>query len=138
MREVFQEATTRAPVLDDEAEETHQAPVRSEREQANWILNQRLEYGWLERPVDEATLQSSYVFTRHRNALQSFLEQGEGYDMRDAFGDSGRIIADFSDVLAELDEFAVRYTSCAHAKARIGAHWERSLRTWSLSAWADV
>lgn len=128
--EIFQEAITRAPVLEEESEEEFAVPVRGEREQANWVLNQLLDYGWLERQVDEATLQSSYAFTRHgrlftqpmvetaggrfrtrhrntrntRNALQSFLDQGEVYDLLDAFEYSERIVADFSDVIAELDE----------------------------------
>ncbi len=80
--------------------------------------------------MDEATLQSTYAFsrigrlftqpmvetaegryrTRHRNtrntrnALQSFVERGDVYDLLDAFEYSERIISDFSDVIAELDE----------------------------------
>ncbi len=128
--EVFQEAIARAPVLDEEADDEFATPVRAEREQANWVLNLLLEYGWLERQVDEATLHSTYAFSRHgrlftqpmvetaggrfrtrhrntrntRNALQSFLDQGEVYDLLDAFEYSERIISDFSDVIAELDE----------------------------------
>lgn len=130
--EVFREAITRAPVLEEESAEQEEfsAPVRNEREQANWILNLLLEHGWVERQVDEATLQSSYAFsrigrlfaqpfvetssgrfrTRHRNtrntrnALNSFLENGEVYDLLDAFEYSERIISDFSDVISELDE----------------------------------
>ncbi len=127
--EVFQEAVTRTPVL-DEGEDEFGAPVRSEREQAGWVLNILQEHGWVERQVDEATLQSSYGFTRigrlftqpmveaaggrfrtrhrntrnTRNALQSFLDKGEVYDLLDAFEYSERIISDFSDVIAELDE----------------------------------
>ena len=127
--EVFQQAITRTPAL-DEGEDEYQVPARGEREQANWVFNQLLEHGWLERQVDQATLQSTYAFsrigrlftqpmvetaggrfrTRHRNtrntrnALQSFLEQGEVYDLLDAFEYSERIISDFSDVIAELDE----------------------------------
>ncbi len=127
--EAFTEAITRTPVLDEE-EEDFSAPARGEREQANWILNLLLEHGWVERHADEATLQSSYAFsrvgrlftqpmvetagggfrTRHRNtrntrnALQSFLERGEAYDLLDAYEYSERIISDFSDVIAELDE----------------------------------
>ncbi len=126
--EAFQEAITRTPVLDED-EEDFATPVRTEREQANWILNLLLEHAWLERHADEATLQSSYAFsrvgrlftqpmvetaggfrTRHRNtrntrnALQSFLERGEVYDLLDAYEYSERIISDFSDVIAELDE----------------------------------
>lgn len=128
--EIFQEAVTRAPLLDEAEGEEAGAPVRNEREQANWVLNLLLEHGWLEKQVDEATLQSSYAFsrlgrlftqpmvetaagrfrTRHRNtrntrnALQSFLDGGEVYDLLDAFEYSERIIADFTDVIAELDE----------------------------------
>ncbi len=64
MLEVFQEAITRAPVMEEGVEEEFAAPVRNEREQANWILNQLLEHGWLECLVDEASLQSSYAFSR--------------------------------------------------------------------------
>lgn len=128
--EVFQEAIARAPMLDDDVDEAYALPARGEREQANWVLNQLLDYGWLERQVDEATLHSSYAFTRYgrlftqpmveagggrfrtrhrntrntRNALQSFLDKGEVYDLLDAFEHSERIIADFSDVIAELDD----------------------------------
>jgi len=137
--EYFQEAITRAPLFDEELDEALEgkggqdsnAPAtRNEREQANWILNSLLEHGWLERQVDDATLQSSYAFsrvgrlftqpmvetasgrfrTRHRNtrntrnALQSFLERGEVYDLLDAYEYSERIVSDFSDVIAELDE----------------------------------
>ena len=128
--EVFQQAITRAPLMQEAEEEEFSAPVRSEREQANWILNLVLEHGWLECLVDEASLQSSYAFsrigrlftqpmleiaggrfrTRHRNtrntrnALQSFVEKGEVYDLLDAFEYSERIISDFSDVIAELDD----------------------------------
>lgn len=127
--EVFQEAITRTPMLEGSDDE-FAAPAKNEREQAHWILNQLLDYGWLERQVDEATLQSSFAFTRHgrlftqpmveaaggrfrtrhrntrntRNALQSFLDKGEVYDLLDAFEHSERIISDFSDVIAELDE----------------------------------
>jgi len=128
--ETFQEAITRAPVLDEDDESDFSAPSRSEREQANWIRNTLLENGWLEKHADEATLQSTYAFsrlgrlftqpmveadgtgfrTRHRNtrntrnALQSFLERGDVYDLLDAYEASARIISDFSDVIAELDE----------------------------------
>jgi len=127
--ELFQEVITRTPVLDDEVGDFSPA-VRNEREQANWVLNQLLEYGWLEKQMDEATLSSNYAFsrtgrlftqpmlessgsrfrTRHRNtrntrnALQSFIDNGEVYDLLDAFECSERIISDFTDVIAELDE----------------------------------
>jgi hypothetical protein len=98
--EVFQEAITRTPVLDEDEDE-HAQPVRAEREQANWMLNLLLDHGWLERHVDEISLSSTYSFsrigrlftqpmhelaggrfrTRHRNtrntcsALRSFLDR---------------------------------------------------------------
>jgi len=128
--ETFQEALVRAPVLDEDDENEFSAPSKNEREQANWIRNTLLEHGWLEKHADEATLQSTYAFsragrlftqpmmevdgsgfrTRHRNtrntrnALQSFLDRGDVYDLLDAYEASARIISDFSDVIAELDE----------------------------------
>ncbi len=127
---LFQETVTRSPVFDVDNDDDANVPVRNDREQANWILNALLEYGWLEKQVDEATLQSSYAFTRigrlftqsivetngaayrtrHRNtrnvrnALKMFVEQGDVYDLLDAFEFSERIISDFSDTIAELDE----------------------------------
>ncbi len=127
---LFQETVTRSPVFDVDNDDDTNVPVRNDREQANWILNALLEYGWLEKQVDEATLQSSYAFTRigrlftqsivetngaayrtrHRNtrnvrnALKMFVEQGDVYDLLDAFEFSERIISDFSDTIAELDE----------------------------------
>jgi predicted CopG family antitoxin len=127
--EVFQEAITRTPVLDD-AEDDTALPVRGEREQANWMLNLLLEHGWIELNVDDVTLTSTYGFsrigrmftqpmneisggrfrTRHRNtrntasALRSFLDKHEAYDLLDAYEYSERIVSDFSDVIAELEE----------------------------------
>lgn len=127
--EVFQEAITRTPVLESEEDDTV-LPVRGEREQAAWTLNLLLEHGWLERNVDEVTLTSTYGFsrigrlftqpleeisgnrfrTRHRNtrntcsALRSFLDKHEVYDLLDAYEYSERIVSDFSDVIAELEE----------------------------------
>jgi len=129
--EVFQEAITRSPVLDD-AEDDKLPSVRDEREQALWILKTLIEHGWLELHADEISLTSTYGFsrigrvftqpmaelsggrfrTRHRNtrntcnALRSFLDKDkrEVYDLLDAYEYSERIVADFSDVIAELDE----------------------------------
>jgi len=129
--EVFQEAITRSPVLDD-AEDDRSPPVRDDREQAIWILKTLIENGWIELHADEISLTSTYSFsrigrvftqpmaeltggrfrTRHRNtrntcsALRSFLEKEkrEVYDLLDAYEYSERIVADFSDVIAELDE----------------------------------
>jgi len=127
--ETFQEAITRAPVLDASEDDTV-LPSRNEREQANWMLNLLLEHGWVERHADEVTLTSTYSFsrigrlftqpmheleggrfrTRHRNtrntcnALRSFLEKKEAYDLLDAYEYSERIVSDFSDDIAELEE----------------------------------
>ena len=132
--ELFQEAITRTPVLDDEQENEFSLPSKGEREQANWLLNLLLENGWLERHADEATFTSSYTFTRagrlftlpmvessggrfrtrHRNTrntrnslhsfLDNFAESGEVYDLLDAYEYSERVISDFADVITELDE----------------------------------
>lgn len=129
--EVFQEAITRTPVL-DAGDDDSLMPVRGDREQAGMMLNLLLEHGWIERHVDEATLTSTYAFsrvgrlftqpmheleggrfrTRHRNtrntcnALRSFLEKPahEASDLLDAYEYSERIVSDFADVIAELEE----------------------------------
>ncbi|MCO7226261.1 Wadjet anti-phage system protein JetA family protein [Pleionea sp. CnH1-48] len=127
---LFQETITRSPVLENGNEDEFSAPAKSDREQASWVLNSLLESGWLEKQVDEATLQSTYAFTRvgrlftqaivesngatyrtrHRNtrnvrnALTVFVDQGDVYDLLDAYEYSERIISDFSDTIAELDE----------------------------------
>jgi len=128
--EILEEAIARSPVLDEDEGDEYVAPSRTQREQANWILNLLLEHGWLERQMDEVTLHATYAFTRYgrlftqpmveaaggrfrtrhrntrntRNALQSFLDKGEVYDLLDAYEYSERIISDFSDVIVELDE----------------------------------
>jgi hypothetical protein len=127
--EVFQEAITRTAVLDD-VEDDKLLPVRDEREQANWMLKLLIEHGWIELHVDEISLTGTYSFsrvgrlftqpmaelaggrfrTRHRNtrntcsALRSFLAKREIYDLLDAYEYSERIVADFSDVIAELED----------------------------------
>src|SRR5260370_14573404 len=129
--EVFQEATTRSPVLDD-AEDDKSPSVRDDRERAIWILKTLIENGLIELHAADISLTSTYSFsrigrvftqpmaelsggrfrTRHRNtrntcsALRSFLEKEkrEVYDLLDAYEYSERIVADFSDVIAELDE----------------------------------
>lgn len=124
--DLFTEALERAPLLEGDDE----GRFNNNREQAGWILNQLVEYGWLKRDKDEASFQSTYPFsrtgrlfthtlaeidgrsvrTRHRNtrntlnALSAFLERGEGYDLLDAHEHSERIIADFTDIIAELEE----------------------------------
>jgi len=134
MLEIFQEALVRSPALagDDDEDDTDDSEgrFRSSRDQAVWVLNQLLEHGWIEKQVDEATLQSTFAFTRYgrlftepfvaesrsmartrhrntrntRNSLESFLERGDVYDLLDAYEYSERIISDFTDVIAELEE----------------------------------
>ena len=139
MIEIFQEALVRSPALasndqdgEDEpaAQDDSEGRFRSSRDQAVWVLNQLLEHGWVEKQVDEATLQSTFAFTRYgrlftepfvaesrsmartrhrntrntRNSLESFLERGDVYDLLDAYEYSERIISDFTDVIAELEE----------------------------------
>jgi hypothetical protein len=126
--DIFCEALERAPLLDGGDEDGGR--FRNNRDQAAWILNSLVDHGWLERQVDQATFQSTYPFsrtgrlftqplvemdgrsvrTRHRNtrntlnALSAFLERGEAYDLIDAYEYSERIIADFTDIIAELEE----------------------------------
>lgn len=133
--EIFQEALVRAPVLadgddDDVTPSSKDSRFRNTREQAGWVLNQLLEFGWMEKQVDEATLQSTFAFSRYgrqfvdpfisetrasartrhrntrntRNSLEAFLERGEVYDLLDAYEYSERIISDFTDVISELEE----------------------------------
>lgn len=127
--EIFEEALARAPLLDSDDSDAD-TRFKSEREQANWILNQLLDHGWLEKQVDQATLHSTFPFsrmgrlftqsfselgrasvrTRHRNtrntlnALEAFVNRGEVHDLLDAYEYSERIISDFTDVIAELEE----------------------------------
>ncbi|MAA71288.1 MAG: flagellar protein FliT [Bermanella sp.] len=129
MINIFSEALVRAPVMQSE-EEDEEGRFKTHRELAAWLLNTLLEHGWIEKQVDEATLQSSFSFSRWgrhfvepflegkqtqqvarhrntrntRNALESFLEHGEVYDLLDAYEYSERIISDFTDVISELDE----------------------------------
>lgn len=128
--EIFEEAMARSSngILD--APDDDEERFRNHREQANWILKQLIECGWLEKQVDPATFQSTFPFsrigrlfsqsliesdstqirTRHRNtrntlnALDAFASRGEVYDLLDAFEYSERIITDFTDVIAELEE----------------------------------
>lgn len=126
--DIFSEALGRAPLL--EGDDDDQGRFRNNREQAGWVLNSLVDHGWLERQVDQATFQSTYPFsrlgrlftqslveavghsvrTRHRNtrntlnALSAFAERGEIYDLLDAYEYSERIIADFTDIIAELEE----------------------------------
>ena len=127
--DIFEEALARAPLLEADGEEGDQH-FKSNREQASWILKLLLDFGWLEKKVDTATLQSSYpltragrlfalpleemdrrrVRTRHRNtrntlnSLEAFASRGEVHDLLDALEYSERIIADFTDVISELEE----------------------------------
>jgi len=102
--EIFEEAIARSPVFDEDDGDEFATGPRTQREQANWILNLLVEHVWLERHIDDATLQVTYAFsrfgrlftqpmvdaaggrfrTRHRNtrntrnALKSFLDKGGG------------------------------------------------------------
>src|SRR5690606_24973546 len=126
--DIFCEALERAPLLDGDDDE--QGRFRNNREKAGWVLNNLIDHGWLERQVDQATFQSTYPFsrlgrlftqslteavghsirTRHRNtrntlnALTAFADHAEVYVLLDAYEYSERIIADFTDIIAELEE----------------------------------
>jgi len=131
--DIFVEASARSALLDDSAEadaSVKEGRFKSQREQAVFVLNRLLDAGWVQRNFDEATLRSSYGFsrvgrlctqpfvetnserfrTRHRNtrntrnSLQAFLQRGEIHDLLDAVEYSERIISDFTDVIAELEE----------------------------------
>ena len=131
--EIFEEALARAPFLEqeqDKADDESTPRFKQTREQASWILNLLIDNGWIEKQVDQVTFQSTYPFsrmgrlftqalveanqtkvrTRHRNtrntlnALDAFLSRGEVHDLLDAYEYSERIIADFTDVIAELEE----------------------------------
>jgi len=141
LMDIVKEAIARAPILDtdrDEEEfnaqgeliETQEGRFKTQRDLASFIINRLLENGWLEKQVDETTLQSTYGFSRMgrlftqpfadnqanhfrtrnrntrntRNSLQAFYEQGEIHDLLDAYEYSERIISDFTDVIAELEE----------------------------------
>ncbi|WP_369602710.1 Wadjet anti-phage system protein JetA family protein [Hahella sp. SMD15-11] len=129
---IFQEAITRLPAANAALPdgEDDERPLRTEREQAVWVFNQLRECGWLEEVVDEATLDVRFRFTRAgrhftqpfveleggslrtrqrntrntRNALDAFLQHGEIHDLLDAHEYSERIINDFTDVIAELED----------------------------------
>ena len=128
--ETFAEALTRAPQLDSDGGVEPEGRFRGLREQSVWVLNSLVEFGWLEKLVDSATLTVSYPFsrrgrlftqplvelnstrvrTRHRNtrntlnSLEAFASRGEVYDLIDAWEYSERIVADFTDMIAELEE----------------------------------
>ncbi|MFS1523365.1 Wadjet anti-phage system protein JetA family protein [Microbulbifer sp. 2304DJ12-6] len=129
--EIFAEALTRAPQLDsEEGVQDPEGRFRNLRDQAVWVMNSLVEFGWLEKQVDSATLTATYPFsrrgrlftqplvevngtrvrTRHRNtrntlnALEAFASRGEIHDLIDAWEYSERIVADFTDMIAELEE----------------------------------
>ena len=137
--DIFKEAIARAPILDAEKDEEigeqsdlleHEGRFKTQRDLASFVINRLVENGWLEKQVDETTLQSTYGFSRMgrlftqpfadnqanhfrtrnrntrntRNSLQAFYEQGEIHDLLDAYEYSERIISDFTDVISELEE----------------------------------
>lgn len=134
--DIFKEAIARAPQVEtdkldaDKDEDDSEGRFKTQRELANFIINRLLEHGWLEKQVDEASLQSTYGFSRMgrlftqpfadsdanrfrtrnrntrntRNSLQAFLDKAEVHDLLDAYEYSERIISDFTDVIAELEE----------------------------------
>lgn len=129
--DVFQQAWLLAPELDADAGDDEPFPT-DERERAAWVLRLLVEHGWLERHVDDASLSSSYSFSRAgrqftqplieaegqrmrprhrntrntRNALRAFVEADEPdvHDLLSAAEYSERIVSDFTDVIAELEE----------------------------------
>jgi len=134
--EILEEALARSAnqildnALDDDSSSDVELRFKNHREQANWVVKQLIDCGWIERQVDPATLQSTFPFTRmgrvfsqaliesdsnqirtrHRNtrntlnSLEAFVSRGEIYDLLDAFEYSERIITDFTDVISELEE----------------------------------
>ena len=130
--EILEEALARSSsqIFENDEFDEQEQRFKNTREQANWVLKQLLDCGWIERQVDTATLQSTFPFsrmgrvfsqaliesdsnqirTRHRNtrntlnALEAFLTRGEVYDLLDAYEYSERIITDFTDVISELEE----------------------------------
>ncbi len=141
--DIFKEAIARAPILDadvldtsmvdtssDEMDDGSEGRFKSQRDLASFIINRLIDNGWIEKQVDETSLQSSYGFSRMgrlftqpfadnhanqfrtrnrntrntRNSLQAFYEQGEIHDLLDAYEYSERIISDFTDVISELEE----------------------------------
>ena len=129
--DIFKEAIARTPVLDEQDDQNeNEGRFKTHRELASFIINRLLENGWLEKQVDEASLQSTYGFSRMgrlftqpfadsdsnhfrtrnrntrntRNSLQAFYDQGEVHDLLDAYEYSERIISDFTDVISELEE----------------------------------
>lgn len=129
--DIFKEAIARTPVLDFSStyDNDQEGRFKNSRELANFVINKLIEHGWIEKQVDEASLQSSFGFTRMgrlftqpfaeksnqfrtrnrntrntRNSLQAFLENAEIHDLLDAYEYSERIISDFTDVIGDLEE----------------------------------
>ena len=135
--DIFKEAIARAPILDADTSEPDgdfddagEGRFKTQRDLAAFIINRLIDNGWLEKQVDETSLQSTYGFSRMgrlftqpfadhhsnefrtrnrntrntRNSLQAFYDQGEVHDLLDAYEYSERIISDFTDVIAELEE----------------------------------
>ncbi|PVZ72546.1 Wadjet anti-phage system protein JetA family protein [Pelagibaculum spongiae] len=129
--EIFTEALVQAPALEDQVaqlDEDHEAV--SDRERAAQLLNRLIEHGWIEQHLDDATMQTVYRFSRMgrqftqplvdsegarvhtrqrntrncKNSLRAFLDNGEVYELLDAWEFSERIISDFTDLITELED----------------------------------
>lgn len=113
-------------VYEDEGELLASDP----RKLATWVFNQLKETGWIEERADAITMTSAFglspvgrkfahalvddsstqVRTHHRNtrntrnALKSFSTAFDIHDLLDAVEYSERIVADFSDLIVELEE----------------------------------
>ena len=117
----------------------------------------------MEKQVDEATLQSTFAFSRYgrqfvdpfisesrasartrhrntrntRNSLEAFLERGEVYDLLDAYEYSERIISDFTDVISELEERKRDLVREMDSKMLGGKNLRRNVESWCVIYGSD-
>jgi hypothetical protein len=130
LAEILEESLARSELKILDSDDDQEPRFKNYREQANFVLKQLIDCGWIERQVDTATLESTFPFTRmgrvfalalvesdgnqirtrHRNtrntlnALVAFADKGDVYDLLDAYEYSERIITDFTDIISELEE----------------------------------
>ena len=128
--DAFEEVLIRLPSALQSKPEDEDAAIKTPRDLAYYIFKQLVECGWIEKKVDPGLLETHYIFsqtgrlfcqslihattgntrTRHRNprntvnSLEAFHRKKEAHDLVDAYGFSERIISDFTDVIAELEE----------------------------------